>query len=282
MSIDETFRGLRKRGEGGLVAYVTGGDPAPKYTPKIVEALIEGGVDIVEIGVPFSDPIADGPTIQAADNRALNASTTPHAVLDIVKEAKRVVDTPIALLTYYNIPFKMGVNNFLENASRHGVDGLIIPDLPIEEAGEYKDNAKKQGINTIFLATPSTSINRLTDILSFTSGFLYLVSVFGVTGTRDRVARLTANTIERVHPYTSKAVPLAVGFGISKPEHVSSVIGCGAEGAIVGSAFVKIVENNLDNSVKLMDDVSTFAEKLKAATLRREVEEKLKSDYIPS
>ena len=120
------------------------------------------------------------------------------------------------------------------------------------------------------------------DILSFTSGFLYLVSVFGVTGTRDRVAQLTAHTIERFHPYTAKAVPLAVGFGISKPAHVSSVISCGAEGAIVGSAFMKIVENNLDNSVKLIDDVSMFAEKLKAATLRKEVEARLENDYSPS
>jgi len=272
MSIGETFRESKKHGEGALIAYITGGDPAPKHTPQIVEALVESGADIIEIGVPFSDPIADGATIQAADNRALNAGTTPHIIFDIVKETKKKVDAPIALLSYYNILFKMGIKNFLENAGKHAVDGLIIPDLPIEEAGEYREIAEKQGINTIFLATPSTSISRLTDILDFTSGFLYLVSVFGVTGTRDRIAQLTTQTIKRFRPYTVRTAPLAVGFGISKPDHVSSVISCGADGAIVGSAFVKIIEDNLDNSTRLMDEISVFAQKLKAATLRKAVE----------
>ncbi|MEM2088445.1 MAG: tryptophan synthase subunit alpha [Thermoproteota archaeon] len=271
MSIDATFRELKKRDEGALIAYVTGGDPLPKYTSRIVEALVKGGADIVEIGIPFSDPIADGPTIQAADNRALNAGTTPYTIFDIVEETKKKVDAPIVLLTYYNILFKMGVKNFLEKASKHGVDGLIVADLPIEEAGEYREAAEKQGVDTIFLATPSTPINRLTDILGFTSGFLYLVSVFGVTGAREQVAQLTTHTIKRIHPYTVKAVPLAVGFGISKPEHVSSVIACGAEGAIVGSAFVKIIENNLNNSAEFISKISMLAEKMKTATTRRYV-----------
>lgn len=269
MSIDETFRGLERRGEGALIAYITGGDPAPKYTPKIVEALVKGGADIIEIGVPFSDPIADGPIIQAADSRALNAGTTPHTILEIVEETKKRVDIPIVLLSYYNILFKAGLENFMKDASKHGVDGLIIPDLPIEEAEEYKETAEKQGIDTIFLATPSTSISRLKAILSFTSGFLYLVSVFGVTGTRDQIAQLTTKTIRRLHPYTVKTIPLAVGFGISKPEHVRSIIGCGAEGAIVGSAFVKIIENNLDRPPMMLENLSVLAEKLKAATIQK-------------
>ncbi|MFH0897415.1 MAG: tryptophan synthase subunit alpha [Candidatus Bathyarchaeota archaeon] len=267
MSIEETFRGLRKNGEGGLIAYITGGDPAPKYTPKLAEALSIGGADILEIGIPFSDPISDGPVIQAADYRALNAGTTPPIIFNIVKETKKRVNIPIALLTYYNILFKSGVKNFLKEAAKHGVDGLIIPDLPIEEAEEYIELAQKQGINTIFLVTPSTSIGRLKDILGFTSGFLYLVSVFGVTGTRDKLARLTAQTIRRFHPHIANAVPLAVGFGLSKPEHVASVMDCGAEGAIVGSAFVKIVENNLDTPARLIEDISALAKKLKTATL---------------
>lgn len=271
MSIDATFRELKKRGEGALIAYVTGGDPLPKYTSRIVEALVKGGADIVEIGIPFSDPIADGPTIQAADNRALNAGTTPHTIFDIVKETKKRVDAPIVLLTYYNILFKMGVKNFLEKASKHGVDGLIAADLPIEEAEEYKEAAEKQGVDTIFLATPSTQISRLKDILGFTSGFLYLVSVFGVTGAREQLAQLTTSTVKKFHPYTVKAVPLAVGFGISKPEHVNSIIGCGAEGVIVGSAFVKIIENNLNNSTGFINSISMLAEKMKIATIRRHV-----------
>jgi len=267
MSIGETFRGLRKRREGALIAYITGGDPSPKYTPKLAEALFQGGADILEIGVPFSDPIADGPTIQAADYRALNAGTTPPMIFDIVENLKKRFSVPIVLLTYYNILFRMGVKNFLEEAARHHVDGLVIPDLPIEEAAEYKELAQSREINTIFLATPSTSIDRLKDILDFSSGFLYLVSVSGVTGTRDKVAQLTTQTIRKFHAHTANTLPLAVGFGLSKPEHVISVIGCGAEGAIVGSAFVKIVENNLDRPIQLIEDALALAKRLKAATL---------------
>jgi len=272
MNIDETFLELQKHGEGALITFITGGDPAPKYTIKLVEALIEGGADILEIGVPFSDPIADGPTIQAANYRALNANTTPHAIFDIVKETKKRADVPIALLTYYNIPFKMGVKDFLEAASRHGVDGLVIPDLPIEEAEEYRETAEMHGIETIFLAAPSTSIDRLKDILGFISGFVYLVSVFGVTGTREQISQLTKRTIKRFHPYTIKSVPLVVGFGISRPNHVSSVIRCGAEGAIVGSAFVRIIEDNLDKPNKMFKEITVLARELKIATLQKAID----------
>jgi len=268
LSISDTFRTLGKRGEGALIAYITGGDPTPKYTSKIVEALIEGGADILEIGVPFSDPIADGPAIQAADYRALKAGTTPQTIFNVVKEAKSKSDVPIALLTYYNIPYKMGVKNFLKKASENGVDGLVIPDLPVEEAEEYREISWKEGVDTMFLATPSTSANRLIDILDYTRGFLYLVSVFGVTGARDQVAELTIESVKRVHPYTVGTVPLAVGFGISKPEHVKAVIDCGAEGAIVGSAFVNIVGDNLEKPKRIVENISVLAEKLKAATLK--------------
>jgi tryptophan synthase alpha chain len=268
MNISDTFRELKKCGDGALIAYITGGDPTPTLTPKLAEALFKGGADIIEIGVPFSDPIADGPTIQAANCRALNAGTTPPAIFNIVEETKKRVDAPIVLLSYYNILFKMGVETFLEKASRCGVDGLIIPDLPIEEAECYKEIAENQGVDTIFLAAPSTSSSRLKQILGFTSGFLYLISVFGVTGTREQVAQLTTQTVKRLHPYTSMAVPLAVGFGISKPRHVNSILKCGAEGAIVGSAFVNIVEKNLDKPRKMINDISDLAEKLKAVTLK--------------
>jgi len=270
MSIEDTFRNLEKRREGALIAYITGGDPTPKYTPRLAEALIKGGADIIEIGVPFSDPIADGPTIQAADCRALSAGTTPSAILDIVNETKKKYDIPIALMTYYNIIYRMGVKKFLEEAKGHGVDGLIIPDLPIEEAIDYHDMAMRQGISTIFLATPLTSKKRLNAILGFSSGFLYLVSVLGITGTRESLAKDTAHTIKRLHNYTMNTIPLAVGFGISKPEHVKSVIASGAEGAIVGSAFVKTVEENLGNLSKLADSLTELTRKLKAGTLRKD------------
>ncbi len=266
MSISKIFQQLKNSGEGALIAYITGGDPEPKYSPQIIEALVRGGADIIEIGVPFSDPIADGPIIQAADTRALKAGTTPYTIFEIVKESKKRVEVPIVLLTYYNIIFKMGVRNFLENASKHNVNGLIIPDLPIEEAGEYYEIAEKFGIDTIFLATPSTSTSRLVHIIRFTSGFLYLISVFGVTGTREKMSQRTIDTIQRFKPLLVDATPLAVGFGISKPEHVRSLIHTRADAAIVGSAFVKLIEQNLDNSAKIIGDIELLAQALKSAT----------------
>ncbi len=272
MSIDETFCDLKKRGEGGLVAYITGGDPSPKYTPRLIEALNKGGADIIEVGIPFSDPIADGPIIQAADYRALSSGTTPNAIFDAVREAKRRIETPIVLMTYYNILYKMGIEAFVKEAVRHRVDGLIIPDLPLEEAEDYRRIARTEGLSTIFLATPLTSIGRLKGILGFSSGFLYLVSILGTTGTRDRVAQLTRETIKRLHGYTADVIPLAVGFGISEPRHVKTVIGCHAEAAIVGSAFVRKVQNNLDNPDKMVEEVSALAQDLKSATFPQGIE----------
>jgi tryptophan synthase alpha chain len=265
-AIESVFRRLKKKNEGALIAYVSGGDPHPKYTPQIVEALIKGGVDIVEIGIPFSDPMADGPTIQAATVRALEAGTTPKMVLEITQEIKEKHSVPIALLTYYNPIFRMGLENFFQLARDFGVNGLIVPDLPVEEAHEHKQIAKSHGIDTIFLAAPSTSTERLQKIVASTSGFLYLVSVFGVTGAREKLQELTIQTIKRVHSYTSGRVPLAVGFGISKPEHVEAVISSGAEGAIVGSALVNIIAKNQENPHQMLTEIEEKTRKLKEAT----------------
>lgn len=264
--IEKTFQNLKEKGEGALIAYVTGGDPKPKYTPKIVEALINGGADIIELGIPFSDPIADGPTIQAATVRALKANTTPRMVLEITREIKEKHSVPIAILTYYNPIFKMGLENFFTLARKCKVDGIIVPDLPVEEAHEYKRVAEAHEIDTIFLAAPSTSKERLKKIVDYTSGFLYLVSIFGVTGAREKIQELTVQTINEFHPYTSVRIPLAVGFGISKPEHIKAVIESGAEGAIVGSAFVNIIKKNQGDISKTFKEIREKAHKLKKAT----------------
>jgi tryptophan synthase alpha chain len=195
------------------------------------------------------------------------ARTTPQTIFDLVKEAKTRSKVPIALLTYYNILFRMGVKKFVKQASEHGVDGLIIPDLPIEEAEEYVQIARKEGEDTIFLASPLTSETRLADILSYTKGFLYLVSAFGVTGTRERVTKLTIDTIRKVHLHTVGTIPLAVGFGISKTEHVKTILSCRAEGAIVGSAFVRIVQDNLGRLEGMIQNISELTRELKASTL---------------
>lgn len=266
MSISRAIQKAKERGSSALVGYITAGDPTPEMTPKIAEALIKGGVDVLELGLPFSDPIADGPTIQAASIRALAAGTTPMKVLEISGEIKRAHDVPIAVMTYFNPVFRVGLEKFLASAKAHGVDGLIVPDLPVEEAAEYKKNANTNGLDTIFLAAPSTTNQRLTKIVKATSGFLYLVSHFGVTGAQTTVEDSTVQLIQRVKPFTAGKVPLAVGFGISKPEHVKRVIQAGADAAIVGSAFINIVQKNSQNTQTMLDELEATAKALKAAT----------------
>jgi tryptophan synthase alpha chain len=265
--LGKTFVRLKEQGSGALIGYITGGHPEPKYTPMIAEALIEGGVDILELGIPFSDPIADGPTIQAASARALEAGTTPKMVLEIAREIRKEHDVPLVILTYYNPIFKMGLANFLRLANNCEIDGLIIPDLPVDEAEDYKKITETYTIDTIFLAAPSTSTTRLQKILKFTSGFLYLVSLFGVTGVREKVEDSTIQLIKKFLPYTNERIPLAVGFGISKPEHVKRIIENGADGIIIGSAIVNIINKNQGNLSKMLTEIKENVHKLKEATL---------------
>jgi tryptophan synthase alpha chain len=267
--IGKVFERLKTQGDGALIGYVTGGDPKPKFTPMIAEALIRGGVDIVELGIPFSDPIADGPTIQAASVRALQAGTTPKIVLGMVEEIKKKHSVPVVILTYYNPVFRMGLDKFFRIAKNCKVDGLIVADLPMEEAEDYKRAAEVYGVDTIFLAAPSTSAQRLRKIVECTSGFLYLVSHFGVTGEREAVEDSTVRLIKKVLPYTSGRVPLAVGFGVSKPEHAKCIIESGADGVIVGSAFVNIVHRCSGNVDMMLEEVEETARGLKNATRKR-------------
>lgn len=245
-----------------LIGYITAGDPTPEMTPQIAEALIRGGVDILELGLPFSDPIADGPTIQAASLRALNAATTPIKVLEIAKQIRSKHDVPLVVMTYYNPVLQNGLEKFLSAAKDAGVDGFIIPDLPVEEAADYKKAASACNLDTIFLASPATSKERLEKIVDASSGFLYLVSRFGVTGAQTSVADSSVQLIKRVQQTTTGRIPLAVGFGISKPEHVKTVIAAGADAAIVGSAFINIIEKHRAN---MLSNLEASARALKQA-----------------
>jgi tryptophan synthase alpha chain len=265
-TIKSVFQKNRSQKAGCLIGYITAGDPNPKATPKIADALIQGGVDILELGLPFSDPIADGPTIQAASLRALKAGTTPMQVLEITGEIKSKHDVPIVIMTYFNPVFRLGTEKFLSAAKSHGVDGFIVPDLPVEEAGNYIKAAKAHELDTIFLAAPSTSNARLTKIVDASSGFLYLVSRFGVTGAQTSVEDSTVQLIKRVSGFTAGKVPLAVGFGISKPAHVAQVVAAGADAAIVGSAFINIIAKNQNGTAAMLDELTETAKKLKAAT----------------
>lgn len=271
MSIKETFIRLKNKGEGALISYIMGGDPRPDLTIKIAKALIESGSDILELGIPFSDPIADGPTIQAANLRALKSGITPIRVLEMVNQIKDYHKIPIVILTYYNIIFRAGLENFFDKANKSKVDGIIVPDLPVEEAQDYKLIANKYGIDTIFLASPSTSTNRLRKILDYTSGFLYIVSLFGVTGARKKLKRSTIHLIEKISSYTKGKIPLAVGFGISQPYQVKSIIEAGADGAIVGSSFVKIIEESIHDENKMLNNIRRYTNELKRATIFEDV-----------
>jgi len=267
-NIKQVFQNNHTNGNGCLIGYITAGDPTPEATPKIADALIQGGVDILELGLPFSDPIADGPTIQAASLRALNAGTTPMKVLEIAKQIKAKHDIPVVIMTYYNPVFRIGLDKFLSAAKEHSVDGFIVPDLPVEEASDFRKAAETHKLDTIFLAAPSTSNERLTKIVNASSGFLYLVSRFGVTGAKTSIENSTLQLIKRVQPFTEGKIPLAVGFGISQPEHVQSVIKAGADAAIVGSAFINIITKNQGKAELMLEELKLIAHNLKSATAK--------------
>lgn len=268
-AIEQAFRKAKTEGCRALVGYVTAGDPKPELTPKIADALIKGGVNVVELGLPFSDPIADGPTIQAAGVRALSAGTTPIKVMEIAKEIRQSHNVPVVIMTYYNPVFRMGLDKFFSLAQSFLVDGIIVPDLPMEEAGALKEAASKFGIDTIFLAAPSTSNERLVNIIECSSGFLYLVSHFGVTGTKSTMDDSTIQLVRRVSTFTSGKIPLAVGFGVSKPDHVKQLIEAGADGVIVGSAFINIIKKNQKNVDKMLRELRTTASELKKSTIAK-------------
>jgi tryptophan synthase alpha chain len=265
-NITEAFQYAKAQGNGALIGYIMAGDPNPELTPQIADALIKGGLDLLELGLPFSDPIADGPTIQAASVRALAAGTTPMKVLKLAKEIKSKHNVPVVIMTYYNPVFRLGLDRFCRSAKDCMVDGLIIPDLPVEEAADYKKAAKVHCLDTIFLAAPSTSNERLTKIVDASTGFLYLVSHYGVTGAQTTIEDSTIQLIKRIQPFTAGKVPLAVGFGISKPEHVKTVIQASADAAIVGSAFINIIQKNRKNTPTMLNQLQETAQALKKAT----------------
>jgi len=277
--IEARFLELERRNEGALIAYITAGDPHPGYTAEIAEALINGGIDILELGIPFSDPIADGPTIQQATTRALKSGTTPRVVLEIAGTIVRKHDVPLVILTYYNIIYKMGLRNFFDIAEKSGVNGIIVPDLTVEESTDYKRIAEDYNVDTIFLAAPSSSDERLEKIINQSSGFLYLVSLFGVTGAREDLGDQSVDFIKRAVSTAQGRIRLAVGFGVSNPVHVRRIISSGADAAIVGSGFVRIIEKNLTEKEGMLKEMRNHAHRLKDATFKGERIESLGSKW---
>ena len=264
--IEAKFRELQTHGEGALVAYLTGGDPDPEAFLANSTALIEGGADIVEVGIPFSDPIADGPVIQASSMRALSQGATPKGILGLIRELSSQSPVPLVVLSYYNPILAMGLNRFLRKARESGVDGIVVPDLPVEESDEFRNLALKHNIDNIYLAAPNTSKLRLRTILDRTRGFLYLVSLYGVTGPRDTLSPHALEAVSSVKSLAKGKIPISAGFGISRPEHVSAIIKSGADGAIVGSALVNIVSQYIETPDEAANYLRDAITKLKAAT----------------
>ena len=237
--IRRRFEELRRAGDLGLVAYLTAGDPSLEATRSIVLAAAEAGADVIELGVPFSDPLADGPVIQRASERALAAGTTLGGVLDLVREIRRASQVPLVIFSYFNPVLQMGLERFAERAKTEGADGVLITDLPPEDSGDHLQALRARGLDTIFLAAPTTGDERIRRIAEVSSGFLYVISRTGVTGERDALADELPALLRRARGATD--LPLAVGFGISLPGHVS-LLGGLADAAVVGSALVAEVE----------------------------------------
>jgi tryptophan synthase alpha chain len=244
-----------------LIAYITAGDPTPDRTPALVAALQRGGADLIELGVPFSDPVADGPVIMRAGDRALRAGTTMAKVLEIAREIRRTSEIPILLFTYLNPVIRYGIERLAADAKASGVDGCLLTDASVEEAGSYVEAMRGAGLDTVFLAAPTSTERRLQLVAKYSSGFVYLVSRTGVTGEQSTMSSSVGPLIQAVRRVTK--LPLAVGFGVSRPEHVAE-IGAVADGVVVGSAFMRVIEE-YGSSDELEQRLEAFTRGLKGA-----------------
>jgi len=269
--ISKRFADLRARGELGIVAYITAGDPSFDATLKYVLALAEAGADVIELGVPFSDPLADGPTIQRASERALKAGATLARVLELVRRIRQSSQVPLVLFSYYNPILQMGLEKFASAAASAGADGVLSTDLTPEESEEYRRILAAHHLDTIFLGAPTSTDERLAKIAACSSGFLYLISRTGVTGAKDALPDDLPALLRRTRRVTQ--LPIAVGFGISLPGHVS-VLGGLADAAVVGSALVSEIEKakSVDAAATaLAERVRSFKEAARHGLSRREV-----------
>ena len=274
--METRFAELKAANRGGLVTFVTAGDPDPETSFAILRGLPAAGADLIEIGMPFSDPMADGPAIQASSLRALRAGMTLRKTLELVRRFRAEDQkTPVVLMGYYNPIYRLGVGEFLREAKGAGVDGLIIVDLPPEEDSELCQPAIDAGLHWIRLATPTSDDARLPTVLNRTSGFVYYVSIMGITGTKSATAAQVKEAVARLRRHTQ--LPIAVGFGIKNAEGVANVT-ASADAAVVGSALVERVRRNLDAQSKakpgLVEDVLGFVGTLAAGRVARTAAEK--------
>jgi len=262
--IQEKFKQLRASNETALVSYIMVGYPSEKATLSAVRGLIKGGADIIELGFPFSDPIADGPTIQMASTKSLNNGTQIKRFFSIVRKIRKESEIPLVLMTYTNILYNQTYQKFTARAKNAGIDGLILPDMAIEESKEYIKAAKKNKIDTIFLVSPNTENDRLKKIINSTSGFLYMVAVFGTTGVQTKIHKYTIDALKNTKRTAKGKIPVGVGFGISTEKDVQKYVSSGADAVIVGSANIKIMENT--PAANIQNKITVFTKKLKNKT----------------
>lgn len=258
--ISRLFERLHQEGRPGLIAYLTAGDPRPERTASLVAALERGGADLIELGVPFSDPIADGPVIQRAADRALKAGTTVERVLEIAAQIRQKSEIPLVLFTYLNPVLRYGFETLAKDAVARGIDGCLLTDLSVEEAGKYVSVMRQHHLDTVFLAAPTSTERRQRLVAEYSSGFIYLVSRTGVTGEQVSVSEAAGTLVSSMRAVTKS--PLAVGFGIANRAHAAEV-GKLADAVVVGSAFVRIVERN-NSAPSLEGELEALARELRA------------------
>ena len=266
MEIEEKFRELREKKEGAYMPHVYYGDPNEEFSLELIKVLAESGADLLEFGIPFSDPIADGPTFIAACERALRGGMTPTTCTEGIKKLKREgLRIPIVVTTYFNIPYAAGIETFLSRVKKAGGQGIIVPDLPVEESTELLKIAENLGLRVIFQVAPTTNEERLEKIVEAASGFLYVINVEGVTGVRESLLDSTLRLVKKVKGRTG--IPLMAGFGISKGKHAAAVVSAGADGVVTGSAITNIYAKNLEKPEKTLPEISGFARAIKQACI---------------
>ncbi len=271
--IGALFARRKAEGRKAFVAYLTGGDPTPRHTAALVLALERGGADLIELGVPFSDPIADGPVIQRASDRALRAGANLHTLLDTVREIRRHSEVPLLLFSYLNPLLRYGFDNLARDAAAAGIDGVLLTDLSVEEAGNPVHRLREQSLDTVFLAAPTSSDRRLRLVAEYSSGFVYLVSRTGVTGEQTSISEMAAPLARRMRVFTD--LPLALGFGISTPAQVAEVSQL-TDGIVVGTALVKFIEANAA-APDLAGQLEAFTRKLTAPLRPSENHERIQT-----
>lgn len=262
-SYKQTFAGLK---HAALIPFFVIGDPDFDTSLEIIKAAIDAGADVLELGIAFSDPIADGPTIQKADIRALRSGIDIEKAKDFIKKVKAYKDIPIGLLMYYNLIFQYGTEKFFTDFANAGTNSVLIADLSIDDVDEIYTPARKAGLDTVFMVTPNTEAGRAKKIAEKCTGFIYTVSLLGVTGGRDTLSDMIKPLISRLKSITD--VPVCVGFGVSKPEHAVELAKAGADGVIIGSRIVRIIEENLNDKKSIPAKVKSFLTQIKEAIVK--------------